>query len=241
MVAIKTARGSTSIAMMKNESEIMKQIESDYFPKQMDFQVDHIMNRAYLIMEYIEGTSLDDYMSHSNNISEEQACHFLKLMVKAVAFLHSKGVVHRDIKPQNVIITPSNELKIIDFNISKLCGDMKEEHKDVSEMPKCKFYGRFFTQISSPLFAAPELSNPNYYTESIDIWGIGILFLICLSGMEDFKVKMSSVTEKESIADNFKDETQQYSDYSKTLLGQMLSPNAEERPSISELARMIEF
>jgi serine/threonine protein kinase len=218
------------VALLKNEADIMKHIKSDHYPDIYNYDIDYMLNRGYLAMEFIDGKPLDDYCEEIGKVSEDEAWGLTKQIIKAVAFLHSKGVVHRDIKPQNILVTSDGVIKLIDFNISK--QSMNLINKDVTSA--CKFYGKFFTQVSSPLFAAPEISSVDFYTESIDIWGIGVSYLILLCGMSKFSSRVNAKSNSELFED-FKDELSHCSDQTKSLMSKLLSNDANDRPSIDEL------
>lgn len=170
--AVKISKGQTSGSFLKNEADILKEISSEYIPKYFDFQKDSISNRSYLIMEYVNGVSLDVYVEKNGSLSESESIKLLKQLISAVEILHSNNIAHRDIKPQNIIITDDMNLKLIDLNISKAMKD-----SCYSDDEENKFKSIFLTQICSPMYAAPELSLKDFYSESIDIWGIGIAFL----------------------------------------------------------------
>ena len=70
-------------------------------------------------MEYFEGVTLDTRIADSGVMTEDQSKAVVSQLLSAVQYLHSVGVAHRDIKPENVIINDDNEVKLIDFNISK--------------------------------------------------------------------------------------------------------------------------
>ena len=228
-VAIKIWKGTNSWNLLQNEAEILKEVSSDYLPKFYDFVKDETSNKAYLVMEYIEGKTLDDYIKENGTMSEEEANNFLLMLIKAVAELHNKGIAHRDIKPQNIIITQDKKLKLIDFNISK---KMKKKGSDWDEEPE-KFKWIFFTQISSPMYAAPEISSLNCYTESIDIWGIGVAYaemLFKISNLiEDSKIDNVSHILSDVRQDN------KLSDDNMARLRSMLSIDPEQRPTIFDL------
>ena len=97
-----------------------------------------------------------------------------------IKYLHDRKICHRDVKPQNIIVTPENKLKLIDFNISKVW----EEREGADE-----FRSRFITQVSTPLYAAPEIYSKKGYGEAIDIWGIGIISYLLLGGEADINIK----------------------------------------------------
>ena len=80
--------------------------------------IDEISNKAYLVMEYLEGQTLDLYLENLKFSEEKALCKIISL-VNAVKYLHSNKIAHRDLKPQNVIVTNDGQVKIIDFNISK--------------------------------------------------------------------------------------------------------------------------
>ena len=84
-------------------------------------------------MEYIEGLPLDEYIEEHGTMTEEEAGKFLLMLIKAIHSLHSKGIAHRDIKPQNILITDDKKLKLIDFNISKKMKERRSLDEDQKE------------------------------------------------------------------------------------------------------------
>eukprot|EP00345_Euplotes_harpa_P008497 CAMPEP_0168340302 /NCGR_PEP_ID=MMETSP0213-20121227/13987_1 /TAXON_ID=151035 /ORGANISM="Euplotes harpa, Strain FSP1.4" /LENGTH=114 /DNA_ID=CAMNT_0008346521 /DNA_START=451 /DNA_END=792 /DNA_ORIENTATION=+ len=114
-------------------------------------------------MEYFEGSNLDEYVSENGAMSEADARLIIKQLLNSLLYLHELGIAHRDIKPENILINQQKEIKVIDFNISK------SKKADIEDGER-KFTSIFYTQISSPLYCAPELKNNIGYTESIDIW-----------------------------------------------------------------------
>ena len=77
--------------------------------------------------------------------------------------MHMKGVVHRDMNPINVLIKDATELKIIDFNVSKLADSKSRINEEGS-----KFKYSIFTKTGTPIYTAPEMHSSFRYTESID-------------------------------------------------------------------------
>ena len=132
LVAIKIAKGQTSIHMLKNEAEILKKLNHECYPQFIDFNIDEFTNKAYLIIEYFEGSTLDSYLE-DHSFDEVEALNHLKLLTDAIKYLHSNKIAHRDLKPQNIIVTQDNKVKVIDFNISKRFVDRSfDEDEKVS-------------------------------------------------------------------------------------------------------------
>mmetsp|Transcript_11444 Transcript_11444/g.10106 ORF Transcript_11444/g.10106 Transcript_11444/m.10106 type:complete len:185 (-) Transcript_11444:97-651(-) len=163
---MKISKGTTSTDMLRKEADFLKNHINKYFPTFVEFKFDEVKNTAYLVMEYIEGRNIIETIENSN-IKEEEIKFWVISLTKAVEELHSQGFCHRDIKPQNVMISTSGSLKLIDFGISI---KFLVESDDIKHL-------KFYTQIGSPLYSAPEIYSKNSYDESVDIWGIGIIWL----------------------------------------------------------------
>ena len=87
---------------------------------------------AYLAMEYIDGESLDKYMSHhGGRLSVERANELLIPVMEALDWVHSKGIVHRDIAPDNIIVTKDGRAKLIDFGAARYSTGEKSKSLDV--------------------------------------------------------------------------------------------------------------
>lgn len=226
-VAIKISRGSTACRYLRDEAEILKVVDSDYIPKFYDFKQDARSNRSYLIMEYVKGCSLDMFIQQNGTLAEEDADKLLAQLIKAVEALHSKGIAHRDIKPQNILITEEKELKLIDFNISKMTKE-----RSMNSESRNKFNCVFFTQISSPLYAAPEISSLSAYSESVDIWGIGMAYAEMLFNVSSLAKEEQPVSK---VIEDLDSEIQ-ISDSRKLILREMLEKDPSKRPSSYELA-----
>lgn len=177
-VAIKTSRGTNSREMLQKEYELLKRLADDNIVKVFDFVEDKSKNESYLIMEYFEGLTLDEHIEKHGVLSENDAKEVIKQILTSIEGLHDLGIAHRDIKPENVLINSSLEIKLIDFNISKASPSQEPFRPEKLQ----KFNSIFHTQISSPLYCAPELKNSLTYSESVDIWGAGVILFTLLLG-----------------------------------------------------------
>ena len=119
-VAIKIWRGDTSIELLKREMEIMKNLTWNFTPKIIDFKEDKVWKRAYLIMEKINGVTLDSFLENSPKLSNNEILNFIYQLCLIVKELHQNRICHRDIKPSNIIVTKDQKLRLIDFNTNWL-------------------------------------------------------------------------------------------------------------------------
>jgi serine/threonine protein kinase len=105
-----------------NEAKLMSDLQHQNIVSLYDFHEDE--NGLYLIMEFVEGTPLDEYIQKvTGPIQEKQAESLMFHALNGFFYAHQKGLVHRDIKPSNLVVTPDNNIKILDFGIAKLVGD----------------------------------------------------------------------------------------------------------------------
>lgn len=137
-VALKVAKGNTAIRYLQKESSILCQFDNSHFPKFYELideqrlneklresespvtaSKSYSINKAYLVMEYIQGKDLEAVLNEGVILSSKQALANLKVLVSAVKLLHENHIAHRDIKPGNIMITEDKKTKLIDFNTSK--------------------------------------------------------------------------------------------------------------------------
>jgi len=150
------------IASIVNEINIMKESFECSFVVEYNgvYMKDEII---MLVMEYCD-CSVEDILSFCPEIQfeEEQIAAVCAAIVKGLAFLHSDGISHRDIKSGNVLLKESGEVKLADFGVS---------HKLQHERDKMK------TLAGSPYWCAPELITADSYNNKVDIWACGIVAL----------------------------------------------------------------
>lgn len=144
-----------------------------------------------------------------------------------MAYLHRKGIAHRDIKPENVLIDDNLNVKLIDFNISKRMKATEGEED-------LKFKSVFFTQISSPLYAAPEIKGNLLYSESVDIWGIGVIMFTCIYGSLTSKTDAGQPLRQVSLAEIVESESSTCGEY-KELLLKLLCEDPQQRLTAEEI------
>lgn len=128
----------------------------------------------HLVMEFVDGPSLYSYLKHkeSKRLTEADAKEIFKQLMDGLAYLHEKGVAHRDLKLQNVLLDQKRVVKIIDFGFStQVAGDRK-----------VKMY------CGTPNYMAPEIVERKEYLGSpADIWAAGVLLFAMLCGEFPFK------------------------------------------------------
>jgi len=130
----------------------------------------------YMVMEYCEGSTLRELIQRRGKLDAGQARLILTAILKGLTHAHSLGVIHRDIKPSNVMFTADNEVKITDFGIARLTGDV---HFTSSGQA-----------IGTPMYMSPEqVTSPMQVDYRSDIYSAGVVFFEMLCGRLPFDVK----------------------------------------------------
>ncbi len=176
-VAIKIVKKAKLTAeeldLAKREVEILKLCQHPSIIRLLDTfeNPDYI----YIVMERLQGGDLYEYLNKRDfKVSETRARTIVHSMATALYYLHSYGIVHRDIKLDNVLMvdeTDESELKLVDFGLSKMIGP--------NELCKEPF-GTFG-------YAAPEVLQGKSYDKSVDIWSLGVVLYILLVGHAPFE------------------------------------------------------
>jgi serine/threonine protein phosphatase PrpC len=136
---------------------------------------DQAQSRPYLVMEFLEGETLDRLMSRTKPLPVAQALDILSRLCDAVGYLHGKGVVHRDLKPQNVMLCADGSLRIMDFGIAKAAA------------AKRITFGGFSPTLGTPDYMAPEQVKGQRGDERTDVYSLGAILYEMLTGHVPFE------------------------------------------------------
>lgn len=124
-------------------------------------------NDLYLILEYIEGGELFDYLIKRGKLNELEAINYFKQIINGISYLHQFNICHRDLKPENLLLDFDKVIKIADFGMAAL--EVREKLLE--------------TSCGSPHYASPEIvAGKNYHGAPSDIWSCGIILFALLTG-----------------------------------------------------------
>lgn len=154
---------------MREELNVLHKVDHPHVVKYVQsFEDDKYL---YIIMEYIQGHDLYMNMDTNGIYSEQAAARLIYRILEAFNHIHSAGVVHRDVKPDNIMINQNGEPKIIDFGLSKDIGQSIRELKTIA---------------GSKMFMAPEIIDHTSHSFPCDMWSLGIILFMMLSGSHPF-------------------------------------------------------
>ena len=167
-----------------NELKAMTKIEHEQIPKFYGVYetVEKESTVFGLIFSFIEGVTLQRFLTDNKNMSNITRCEILLGLLNVISVIHKNGVIHRDIKPENVMITPEKGVVLLDFGISK-----------ISEKTVTYTNGRRMT----PKYSAPEAlidrndnEDPEFaITKKFDVWSIGCVISEMFSGVNPWSNK----------------------------------------------------
>lgn len=189
-VAIKFLRGYYSPSMrnrFRREKQILARLNHPNIAGLLDGGITDD-GTPYMIMEYVEGLPVDSYCTKHSLKLKERLGLFLQIY-RAVQHAHSKLVIHRDLKPQNIFVTEDGRVKVMDFGIGKFLDAGLDDEAIVQT--------REGHHVASVEFAAPEQFRPGDPTTATDVYGLGVLLYLLLTGEKPFVFKGKSLTEIE--------------------------------------------
>lgn len=160
----------------EQESEILCSIDHPLITKGFDqfLWKDHVC----LLMELANGVTLLDYANARSRLTEENARMIIGQLVLCLEYLHGQGIVHRDLKCENIIIDHYDAIRLIDFGFAK--RPSSSEIHDKREL--------FLTTCGSPCYIAPEIiANNKAYGYEVDIWSLGVIMYAILVGRLPFE------------------------------------------------------
>lgn len=178
------------LKQLRKEVDILRRINHPHIVAYHDFMESKSL--LFIITEYLPGGELFDYILNNGPIPEPQACRALYGIFSAVSYLHERGVIHRDIKAENVIffekVNGDLSLKLIDFGFSTIL--------------KHDLTGSF---LGTGGYIAPEIRQNRQYSMSVDNWALGVLIYCSLSAKLPFTVSVESLpVDRINCQDSFK-------------------------------------
>lgn len=174
-VAVKILRGELShdpVTLVRFSREANAASKLNHPNVVQVYDVGEVNERHYIVMEYIRGRSLKQLIQRRGALHKEEAVNIMRQLVSAIACAHSHNIIHRDIKPQNVLVKDDGTVKITDFGIAIANNAVQLTQND--------------SVLGSAHYLAPETTRGEPATVQIDIYALGIVFYELLSGTVPF-------------------------------------------------------
>ncbi|EGG16965.1 putative protein serine/threonine kinase [Cavenderia fasciculata] len=201
------------------EIEIMKLMDHPNIVRLLDVVEKKEDKMSFLVVEYVSGGELFDYIVAREFIKEKEARKFFRQMISAIEYCHANLVVHRDLKPENLLLDSNGNIKISDFGLSNII------------MP-----GKLMDSFcGSPLYAAPEiLKAEKYLGPPVDIWSLGVILYAILCGSLPWEGDNQAEISYNSVHGNYADPTH-LSKEAVHILRRMIQPSPKSRATLEEL------
>lgn len=172
-VALKTLRKAqyqqVGMSYPPREINLLKNVQHRYVAGLFDIIV--LDEKIHLIEEFVTGGELFDHLIKKSHFSEVEARHFFRQILEALGYIHSRGIVHRDLKLENCLLDNCGNVKIIDFGLGNFFNAP----------------GLLKTFCGSADYAAPELWKAQEYVgPEVDVWSLGIILYLMLTGFLPF-------------------------------------------------------
>ncbi len=164
------AKNEEFLRRFRNESKAIAVLSHPNIVKVYD--VGFTANLQYIVMEYIDGITLKEYLEHQKFLKWKEAIYFINQILKAVQHAHDKGIVHRDIKPQNIMLFTNGSIKVMDFGIARFA---RQDGKNMSEKT-----------VGSVHYISPEQASGGLTDDKSDIYSIGAMFFEMVTGEKPF-------------------------------------------------------
>jgi tetratricopeptide (TPR) repeat protein len=145
----------------------------------------HMEDLYYIAMEYVQGEDLKVQVKRKGPLSLEEVRQIMRQLCSALDYAHSEQVLHRDIKPGNIILRPTGDIKVVDFGLAKILSDAQARQPDPDDDSQR-------TLIGTPQYMAPEQILANPVDARTDIYSLGLTLFYLLTGRTPFDVKKVS-------------------------------------------------
>lgn len=172
---------------MSTEIEIMKRVRHKHVVSM--YELYETPKCLWIVLELVDSGDLFHHLAETPDYSEKDAARHMKQILQGVHYLHSVGVMHRDLKPDNILLASSgrnSQIKIADFGLSALIR-LGEDGYDANESSKRKHYNALKDMWGTREYFAPELINQSYGPQA-DVWALGCILFEILTGHQAFPI-----------------------------------------------------
>lgn len=159
------------IIRFKNESKAIAVLNHPNIVKVYDVSFGDLIQ--YIVMEYVDGITLKQYIEKSQSLRWKDAVYLTIQVLRALQHAHDKGIVHRDVKPQNIMLLADGTIKVTDFGIARFA---RSEHKTMTDKA-----------IGSVHYISPEQARGEPTDEKADIYSVGVMLYEMLTGRLPFE------------------------------------------------------
>ena len=214
--------------MIKNETGSLAILKSENIVEIYEFFEDE--QKYYIVMELLEGPNMSEHLAQTPKtaLTEEIVAGWLNQILQGVRHCHSKDIIHRDIRPSNVVFADkaASTPKLIDFNFSKSYDPDDSAVQDI---------------YATPAYVAPEMLTKKEYSKKTDIWSCGILGYYIIAGKIPYKATKLKDLLTEIKGAKFTEQSFTESEWAKVspeckkFIARMLESDAEKRPTAEEL------
>ncbi|KIY69614.1 kinase-like protein [Cylindrobasidium torrendii FP15055 ss-10] len=213
----------------RREVEVMRALSGHPFIVQILDNYDRptVLRKEHrIIMELMAGGSLFDWNAENRfTIDEQMYQHFMYQIMKALEYIHSKGITHRDLKPENLLLTKSEPpvIKIADFGLSKHVKN---------NLTRFKTKGLGTVQFMAPeQLDDPEGNSTSYYDSKVDAWSVGIILFV-LAAFQNAWIEQYDETQMKRVFDTFMET--RLSNEAKSFWRRLVRVDPEERMSMKQ-------
>ncbi len=158
----------------KNESKAIAILSHPNIVRVLDVSFGD--NLQYIVMEYIDGITLKEYIEQQKVLEWKEVVYFITQILKALQHAHDKGIVHQDIKPQNILLLADGTIKVTDFGIARFSRGAVAQFSDQGDKA-----------IGSVHYISPEQARAEVTDEKSDIYSVGVMMYEMLTGQLPFE------------------------------------------------------
>ncbi|PAA53734.1 hypothetical protein BOX15_Mlig019665g1 [Macrostomum lignano] len=229
IVSKETAKSDPYVAKnMRREGRILQLIRHSNVVQLLEvMETEH---SYYLVQELCHGGDFMSYLMKRRRLTEYETRKYIRQIVQAVNYMHSLGILHRDLKIENLLLTKDHNVRIIDFGLSNMVSAVPNENGGIVTQ-LCR------TQCGSPAYAAPEVLAKKPYGTAVDVWSIGVNMFAMLSGNLPFIVKPFSIKAlyQKMMKQEFNPLPKTLSASCRDLLLRLLNPQPETRIRLKDV------